>query len=509
MMRAGKSAGGTRVQWAERVRAYVRMHGAGYTLHRAGEMLAARVLLRDEWRFRREKASKRELAAQRAHPFPDVCISVVVPVFNTRPKFLRALADSLLAQTHGAWEACLYDGGSTSAETRKALEAIAARDSRFHIAFGAENAGISGNTNRAIKMATGEYIALCDHDDVLAPDALWRIAEAIDAHHPDVLYTDEDKLTAHGAIHVDAHRKPDFCPDNLRSGNYICHLSVIRRTLLDAIGGLRPTFDGSQDHDLLLRACERADGVIHIPRVLYHWRTLRGSMSHTKLAVCLDAAARAVEESMRRNGFPGTCRVEDGVLRLRYDVGDFTVAALRLARDASAADVNRLAADSSVDMLLFLWGDTAEPDADGLREMMMYAQRPDVCAVMPLVADARNRVLHAGYDILPDGTVRSRNRGLPVSAGGWHGMNRTSYNVTAVSPMCFLVRRNAFVPLAEGESLAVDLAQWCMARMQEGMRHVYTPHCVVKADAESAFEGFRVQVPAGWYDPCATGSKRA
>ena len=160
-------------------------------------------------------------------------------------------------------------------------------------------------------------------------------------------------------------------------------------------------------------------------------------------------------------------------------------------------------------VLLFLWGDTAEPDADGLREMMMYAQRPDVCAVMPLVADARNRVLHAGYDILPDGTVRSRNRGLPVSAGGWHGMNRTSYNVTAVSPMCFLVRRNAFVPMAEGNSLAVDLAQWCMARMQDGMRHVYTPHCVVKADAESAFEGFRVKVPAGWYDPCATGSKRA
>lgn len=212
---------------------------------------------------------------------------------------------------------------------------------------------------------------------------------------------------------------------------------------------------------------------------------------------------------MRRTGFPGTCRVEDGVLRLRYDVGDFTVAALRLARDASAADVNRLAVDSSADMLLFLWGDTAEPDAEGLREMMMYAQRPDVCAVTPLVADARNRVLHAGYDILPDGTVRSRNRGLPVSAGGWHGINRTSYNVTAVSPMCFLVRRDAFVPLAEGDSLAVDLAQWCMARMQDGMRHVYTPHCVVKADAESAFEGFRVKVPAGWYDPCATGSKRA
>lgn len=358
-------------------------------------------------------------------------------------------------------------------------------------------------------MASGEYIALCDHDDVLAPDALWRIAEAIDAHHPDVLYTDEDKLTAHGAIHVDAHRKPDFCPDNLRSGNYICHLSVIRRTLLDAIGGLRPAFDGSQDHDLLAPRV-RAGGRRHphsaraVPLA-----DAAGVNEPHEIGGCLDAAARAVEESMRRTGFPGTCRVEDGVLRLRYDVGDFTRRGIAACAGCVRADVNRLAADASADMLLFLWGDAAAPDADGLREMMMYAQRPDVCAVMPLVADARNRVLHAGYDILPDGTVRSRNRGLPVSAGGGHGMNRTSYNVTAVSPMCFLVRRNAFVPLAEGESLAVDLAQWCMARMQEGMRHVYTPHCVVKADAESAFEGFRVKVPAGWYDPCATGSKRA
>ena len=497
------------MHWAERVRAYVRMHGAGYTLHRAGEMLAARVLLRDEWRFRRERASKRELAEQRAHPFPDVRISVVIPVFNTRPKFLRALADSLIKQTHGAWEACLYDGGSTSGATRSALTEIAARDSRFRVAFGAENAGISGNTNRAIAVATGEYIALCDHDDVLAPDALWRVAEAIDAHHPDVLYTDEDKLTALGAIHVDAHRKPNFCPDNLRSGNYICHLAVIRRSLVDAIGGLRPAFDGSQDHDLLLRACEWANSIVHIPRVLYHWRTLRGSMSHSRLSVCLDAAARATQESMRRIGFPGTCRVEDGVLRLRYDVGEFSVAVLRLAREASAADVNRLAAEASADMLLFLWGDTAAPDADGLREMMMYAQRPDVCVVTPLVADARGRVLHAGYDILPDGVVRSRNHGLPTAAGGWHGMNRTSYNISAVSPMCFLVRRSAFVPLVEGDSLAVELVQWCIQRMQEGLHHVYTPHCVVRADAESAFEGFRVKVPDGWRDPCATGSKRA
>lgn len=495
------------MHFAERVKAYVRMHGAGYTLYRAGEMLAARVLLRDERRFRRERASWAELARQRVHPFSDVRLSVVIPVFNTRPKFLRALADSLLAQTHGNWEACLYDGGSTAETTKSALREIAARDSRFHVSFGEENAGISGNTNRAIAMATGDYIVLCDHDDVLAPDALWRLAEAIDAQHPDVLYTDEDKLTSFGAIHVDAHRKPDFCPDNLRSGNYICHLSALRRALLDEIGGLRPAFDGSQDHDLMLRACEQASGIAHIPRVLYHWRTLRRSMSHSCLSVCLDAAARATQESMRRIGFPGICCVEDGVLRLRYDVRECTVATLRIAKTASVAEVNQMARAATADMLLFLQADMPELSADGLRELMMYAQRPDVGAVTPLIQDERGRVLHAGYDILPDGTVRSRNRGLPATAGGWHGLNRTSYNISAVSPVCFLVRRSAFSALEESLPLAQSLICWCIQQEAAGLHHVYTPHCLLMATAEDLPETFRLAIPPNWHDPCRTGAK--
>ena len=494
------------MQVAERVKAYVRMHGAGYTLRRAGEMAAARVLLRDERRFRRERADTAELARQRAHPFPQVRLSVVIPVFNTRPKFLRALADSLLAQTHGNWEACLYDGGSTLEATKAALRAIAARDSRFRVSFGAENEGISGNTNRAIAMATGAYIALCDHDDVLAPDALWRIAEAIDAHQPDVLYTDEDKLTSFGAIHVDAHRKPDYCPDNLRSGNYICHLAVLRRTLLVEIGGLRPAFDGSQDHDLMLRACERAERIEHIPRVLYHWRTLRHSMSHSHLSVCLDAAARATQESMSRMGFGGTCRVEDGVLRLRYDVRECSVATLRIAKTASAAQVNRMAESATAEMLLFLWGDTTAPDADGLREMMMYAQRPDVGAVTPLIQDERGRVLHAGYELLPDGTVRARNRGLPATAGGWHGLNRTSYNISALSPLCFLVRKSAFSPLEETLPLPQSLIAWCIRQTAAGLHHVYTPHCLLTATADALPDAARVTLPPNWHDPCQTGT---
>ena len=117
--------------------------------------------------------------------------------------------------------------------------------------------GISGNTNEALKLARGEYIALCDHDDLLAPDALWRVAECIAEKQPDVIYSDEDRITQNGRRHMDPHYKPDYCPDNLISDNYICHLAVIRKPLLEEIGGLRSGFDGSQDHDLFLRLAEK------------------------------------------------------------------------------------------------------------------------------------------------------------------------------------------------------------------------------------------------------------
>ena len=141
-------------------------------LHRQRPFLQMETALRQAEEDGYQAFIRRHEAPLSAPFTPTMRLSFLIPTYNTPPELLRALADSLLAQTHGAWEACLYDGGSTSAETRKALEAIAVRDSRFRVAFGAENAGISGNTNRAIKMATGEYIALCDHDDVLAPDAL-------------------------------------------------------------------------------------------------------------------------------------------------------------------------------------------------------------------------------------------------------------------------------------------------------------------------------------------------
>ncbi len=488
---------------------YIRMHGASYTLRRAGEIAAAHLLRTDDRDFRRHCATPAELASQRAALPGQVLLSILVPVYNTRPSFLHALCDSFIAQSYPYWEACLYDGGSTREDTRTCLDALSQQDSRIRIQHSAENSGISGNTNHAAMMAQGEFLLLCDHDDTLAPDCLWRIARAICLDKADVVYTDEDKLVSSGAYHTDPHRKPDFCPDNLRSGNYICHLSALRKSLWDALGGMRPAFDGSQDHDLMLRACEKAETIVHVPHILYHWRTFRHSMSHQHLQVCLDAAARASQESMARIGFPGTCRVEDGVLRLRYQVdAHVQVAVLTLPENASGEDVNRLTREAEAEYLLFVSQGIDAPSQAGIAEMLMYAQRPDVCAVTPLIQDKRGRVLHAGYDISPEGWVLSRNRGLSAMIGGWHGMNRTSYNISAVSPACFLVRRDALTAFPASGTLPACMVLWCLAQAQHGLHHVYTPHCLLTAPDCDAFRPFQVSVPPDWHDPCLTGATR-
>lgn len=464
----------------QRVLAYIRRNGVAYTLRRAGQMAQERLLHSYDRSFRRKAPTARELACQRVNQPMAGCIGVVIPVYNTKPQFLQELAASLLNQTYADWQAVLYDGCSSRADTLDALQALP-EDPRLLIVHGEKNEGISGNTNQAVAHCGASWIALCDHDDLLAPDALWRVARAIEQESPDMIYTDEDKLTEDGRLHTDPHCKPDFSPDNLRSGNYICHLMVIRRTLWDEIGGLRPDFDGSQDHDLALRASEHAKRIVHIPHILYHWRTVGTSMSHQHLAKCQDAAARAVTEHMERVGWPGVCSVEDGTLRLRYQVRQKTVATIVTPREGRFAYMNRMARNADEDVLFFVDEGIALPGGPFLQELLMYAQRDDVAAVTPQLATKGGRVFTAGYDV-QDGKLIPRFRGLPSRAGGWHGMNRTSHNVDAVSSLCFMIRRDHFTPFPEENCGDAPMAEWCAAMYRRGLRCVYTPHavCVVE-----------------------------
>lgn len=489
----------------QRVTDYIRRYGASYTLRHAAEKYADLLLHRYDRVWQRIRPDGAELARQRSTPVSAGLISVLVPVYNTDPAMLAALVDSLLAQTYPDWELCLFDDCSPSAATQEALRCAAGRDERIRTARGERNQGISGSSNGAAAMAQGEWLLLLDHDDLLPPDALYRFAQVIAAQQPDLIYGDEDKLTEDGRIHTEPHFKPDFCPDNLRSGNYICHPMAMRRTLFQQAGGFRTAFNGSQDHDLTLRCAELTDRIVHIPRVLYHWRTVGASVSHAQLQKCIDAAAAAVQEHMSRIGWPGTVEQQEGMLRLRYEVkgspritvilldeGRGTAAcraALERACDCTGvqwltADVSRrrfAAMNEAVrraegDVLLFLDASVTVQTPDFLTELLMYAQRDDVGAVTPALWNRRGCITHGGFALGMEGAAVCREQGLPRRAGGWHLLMRQSHNVSAVSGACLMLRRDHWQPLEEAYVSGLGMIDWCLRLQQAGLRHVFTPH---------------------------------
>lgn len=236
-------------------------------------------------------------------------VSVVMPTYNTEGRFLRQAIESVRAQLYDHWELCIADDASTSAEVRTILEEYQAVDPRIRVAFRAENGHISAASNTALSLATGDYVALLDHDDVLAEDALCHVALAL-ADHPDaaVVYSDEDKIDAEGR-RFEPHFKCDWNPDLFLSQNYVSHLGVYRRDLLDRLGGFRLGVEGSQDQDLLLRCLPhvRAEQIVHVPRVLYHWRAVAGSTAMTagEKRYTTEAGIKALRDHFAEHGPKG------------------------------------------------------------------------------------------------------------------------------------------------------------------------------------------------------------
>ena len=231
-------------------------------------------------------------------------ISIVVPLYNTPLDFLEELLDSVVNQTYRNWELCCVDAGQDAAVGRCVKE-WAKKDSRIRYQKLAENEGIAGNTNQAIEMATGDYIALLDHDDVLHPCALWYAARAIAEQGADFVYTDEATFEGKVENVVLYHFKPDFMLDNLRSNNYICHLSVFSRALMEKAGGAeRSEYNGAQDYDLFLRLTEKAEKIVHVPHALYFWRSSPNSTASDIAAktYCIDAGIASLRAHYERCG---------------------------------------------------------------------------------------------------------------------------------------------------------------------------------------------------------------
>lgn len=255
-------------------------------------------------------------------------ISIVMPVFNTPERFLREAIDSVLAQIYPDWELCIADDASTAPHVRPLLERYQAQDARIKVTFRETNGHICESSNSALKLATGEFIALLDHDDVLTPDALYEVALLINRHpQVDMIYSDEDKISEQGHLQ-DPFFKPDWCPDSFLSRMYTCHLGVYRRSLINHLGGFRPGFEGSQDYDLVLRVTEKTHQIFHIPKILYHWRIhdrSTASSIHTK-NYAIAAAQKAIEEALYRRGEPGRVTLPKenaGCYIVRYEIREF------------------------------------------------------------------------------------------------------------------------------------------------------------------------------------------
>lgn len=273
-------------------------------------------------------------------------ISVIMPVYNCPARFLQQAIASVQNQVYPHWELCIADDASTASWVRPMLEQAAQADPRIKVEFRSHNGHISASSNTAIALATGEFIALFDHDDLLAPHALFEVVQALNQQpEVDMIYTDEDKIDEHN-VHKGHYFKPDWSPDSLLSRMYTCHLGVYRRSLIDQIGGFRLGYEGSQDHDLVLRFTELTDRIHHIPNILYHWRIHSQSAASGKEAkpYAYIAAKKAIAAALERRGEPGEAidvAGYPGLYTVRYDLTTRDRVSIIIPTRDHAEDVER------------------------------------------------------------------------------------------------------------------------------------------------------------------------
>lgn len=460
-----------------------------------------------------EAKGNKDIALERKKKIADTLskrgplISVVTPVFNTRPNYLSACIQSVVGQLYGKWELCLYDDSSTDKETLAELKKWVNSDPRIRVEYGTDNLHISGATNAAIRMASGDFIALLDHDDELAPEALLAVAEVIDQQpEVDFIYSDEDKIDALGR-RCDPHFKPDFNQDLFLSTNYICHLAVIRKSLGDRVGWFRKGFEGSQDYDLFLRITDYNPNIHHIPEVLYHWRKVPGSTAavYSHKGYADDSAWQALVDYVGRNQIEG--RVERGLFpgafRIVRDITEKKLVSIIIPfKDqvqllANCIDslfatiqyqpfelllVNNMSSESqtieylrklkarhpSVTILdynfpfnysainnwavqqakgqyvLFLNNDTKAMGKGWLSAMVEHIQRDNVGAVGARLLYPDMTVQHAGVILNLKGLAGHAHRHLPDDMSGYFLRSVAIQNFSACTAACLLVKKAIF-----------------------------------------------------------------
>jgi O-antigen biosynthesis protein len=415
-------------------------------------------------------------------------VSILVPVYDTDERWLRAMIASVTAQSYPHWQLCLADDASPAPHIARVLAEVAQADERVHVEQLSENVHISEATNAALRAATGEFVALLDHDDTLHPDALYHVVAALNANpDADFVYTDEDKLDMSGA-HTEPFFKPGWSPHLLLSINYITHFAVIRRTVAEAVSGLRDAYRGSQDYDLFLRVTAHTDRVLHVPQVLYHWRKIPQStaMNLDAKSYALTTNREALVDNLAARGIAAT--VEPGRVVSIWRARPLLPASRPLVSVITAGDAPPVgypsvevipsAEAATGDYLLFVGDGLRFRDDDWLTALVEIATLPDVGAVGGKLT-RRGAIAHAGLSLTADGVV-STLAGIPDGAHMLFYLNLKDMvrDVLAVSSALMLVKRADYDTVGGFDVCTTSQpdVELCLRLRARGQHIVYTPY---------------------------------
>jgi len=467
-------------------------------------------------------------------------ISIVMPVYNPPLEAFREAVQSVLEQTYNNWELCILNACVSNLEVRGIINTFCAQDNRILVKEVKSNLGIAGNTNVGISLAQGEFIAFLDHDDCLAPFALYEIVKALQSFNcADLIYSDEDKISDDGQHRYSAFFKPDFSPNMIRSWNYISHFLVIRKSIGDHIGWIREGFEGSQDHDLILRVIEQTNNILHISKILYHWRAVPGSAasSSDSKPYAIQSGIKAVTEHIKRLGMDG--KVEKGLFNFSYKVTYQTInqkvsiiipnqdheddlkscvesiiyktsydnyeiiIVENGSSNASTFDLyNKFKQNSKIkviewknpfnyslvnnfavqhttgDIILLLNNDVTVINSDWLERMVEYAQHENIGAVGAKLYYPDDTIQHAGVIVGIGGVAGHTHRSFPRSSYGYFGRLQVVQNLSAVTGACLMVRKNIFEEIHgfdEGYPLAFGDIDFCLRIREKGYLIVWSP----------------------------------
>ena len=459
-----------------------------------------------EW-YEKNKPSEEELARQRKKKWKNpVVISVLVPAYRTPEVFLKQMMESVLFQTYPYLELCIADGSGTDDSVENVVKEYQKKDPRVRYRRLEKNEGIAGNTNAAIEMASGDYLALFDHDDLLSPNALFEVASAIEKEKADVIYTDEDKVTSDLKEHFQPHFKPDFNPDLLCANNYICHLFVVKRSLALKLGGQDPAYDGAQDYDFIFRCTENAEKIVHVAKILYHWRVHQASTADNPSSklYAFDAGKRAIEAHLARIGAKAeVSHTKDlGFYRVKYQLqgnpmvsivipnkdeketlkkclesiwkktsypnyeiilvennsttqeirdyykeldGKKRVRVVYWDKEFNYSAINNFGISyAKGEYILCLNNDITVISPDWLEELLANCQRPEVGIVGARLYYPDNTIQHAGIVLGMGGCAGSLFVGLARSRGGYLHKAALQQDLSAVTAACFMVKKEVF-----------------------------------------------------------------